>query len=107
MKPVVKVCTRKLLPDNIPIWNGLKQDVLTPLLSNLVLEYATKKVQEIQVGLKLNLTFQLLVYGNDVNLQGDEINKQNKTNSVARVRERTIPTERPTLVREVSANFCA
>jgi hypothetical protein len=27
-------------------------------------------------------------------------------NSVARVRERTIPTERPPLVSEVSANFC-
>jgi hypothetical protein len=29
-----------------------------------------------------------------------------KLNSVARVRERTIPTERPPLVGEVSANFC-
>jgi hypothetical protein len=28
------------------------------------------------------------------------------TNSVALVRERTIPTERPLLVSEVSANFC-
>jgi hypothetical protein len=27
-------------------------------------------------------------------------------NSVASVRERTIPTERPPLVSEVSANFC-
>ena len=30
----------------------------------------------------------------------------NKTNSVALVRTRTIPTERPPLVGEVSANFC-
>jgi hypothetical protein len=30
----------------------------------------------------------------------------NKTNSVALVRVRTIPTERPPLVGEVSANFC-
>jgi hypothetical protein len=29
-----------------------------------------------------------------------------KVYSVARVRERTIPTERPPLVGEVSANFC-
>jgi len=29
-----------------------------------------------------------------------------KKNSVALVRERTIPTERPPLVGEVSANFC-
>jgi hypothetical protein len=28
------------------------------------------------------------------------------TNSVALIRERTIPTERPTLVDEDSANFC-
>jgi len=30
----------------------------------------------------------------------------NKLNSVALVRERTIPTERPPPVGEVSANFC-
>jgi hypothetical protein len=32
--------------------------------------------------------------------------KKTKLNSVALVRERTIPTERPLLVGEVSANFC-
>ena len=32
--------------------------------------------------------------------------KHTKLNSVALVRERTIPTERPPLVGEVSANFC-
>jgi hypothetical protein len=32
-------------------------------------------------------------------------NKKLKLNSVASVRERTIPTERPPLVGEVSANF--
>jgi hypothetical protein len=32
--------------------------------------------------------------------------RENKQNSVAWVRERTIPTERPTLVSEVSSNFC-
>jgi hypothetical protein len=31
---------------------------------------------------------------------------KNKTNSVVWVRERTIPTEEPQLVGEVSANFC-
>jgi hypothetical protein len=30
------------------------------------------------VGLKLNLTHQLLVYGNDVNLQGDDIDTVKK-----------------------------
>jgi hypothetical protein len=33
-------------------------------------------------------------------------NAIDKTNSVALVRERTISTERPPLVNEVSANFC-
>jgi hypothetical protein len=33
-------------------------------------------------------------------------NKQTKTNFVALARKRTLPTERPPLVCEVSANFC-
>jgi hypothetical protein len=32
--------------------------------------------------------------------------KNNKLNSVAVIRKRTIPTERPPLVGEVSANLC-
>jgi hypothetical protein len=35
-----------------------------------------------------------------------KIQKQRKTNFVALVRARIIPTERPPLVGEVSANFC-
>jgi hypothetical protein len=60
------------LYDNFPIQNGLKQgDALSPLLLNFALEYAFRKAQENQMGLKLDETHQLLVYADDVNTLGD------------------------------------
>jgi hypothetical protein len=45
---------------------------------NCALECAIRKVKENQVGLKLNRTHQLLVYADDVNLLGDNINNMKK-----------------------------
>jgi hypothetical protein len=66
-----KVCVGKLLSDKFPVKNGLKQ---TPLLFNFALECTIRKVLENQVSLELNGTHQILVYADDINLLGDNIN---------------------------------
>jgi hypothetical protein len=74
-----KVCMGKHLSDSFLIQNGLKQeDALSPLLLNVALDYAIRKVQENQVGLKLNGTHQLMAYTDDVNLLEDNIDTMKK-----------------------------
>jgi len=53
---------------------GNKEMLLLPLLLNFVLEYAIRRVQANQDGLKLNGTHQLLVYVDDVDPLNAELN---------------------------------
>jgi hypothetical protein len=76
-----KVRIGKHLSDSFPMQNSLKQgDVLSTLLFNFTLVYAIRKVQEYQVGQKLNGSHQLLAYADDVNLLGDNLDTIKKKN---------------------------
>jgi len=69
-----RVRVGKILSDMFFIRNGLKQgDVLSPLLFNFALDYAIRRVQVSQDGLKLNGTHQLPAYADDVNILGGSV----------------------------------
>ena len=55
------------MSERFPIRNGLKQgDALSPMIFNFVSEYAIRRVQVNQGCFKLNGTYLLLAYVNDV-----------------------------------------
>jgi len=64
----------KSLSNMFSVRNVLKQgDALSSLLFNFALEYAIRRVQVSQYGLKLNDTHQLLVYADDINILGGSV----------------------------------
>ena len=74
-----RVWAGKHLSDMFPIRNCLKQrDAQSPLCFNFVLEYAIRRVQVNQDGLKLNVTHQLLVYADDVHVPSRRIHSVKK-----------------------------
>ena len=67
------------MSDMFLIRNDLKQgDALSPLLFNFALEYAIRRVQVNQDGVKLNCTYQLLAYADDVNILGGSVHNVKK-----------------------------
>jgi hypothetical protein len=62
------------LADRFPIKNGLKpRNVISLFLFNFSLEYAIRRFQINQDGMKLNGTHHLLVYADDVNVMGGSL----------------------------------
>jgi hypothetical protein len=80
-----RVRVGKNMSDIFPIRNALKQgDALSPFIFNFVFEYAIKRVQVNQDGLKLNGIHQLLVYADYVNILGGSV-RSIKKNAAALV----------------------
>ena len=71
LNETVKFCIVRCLCDALPIQNAVKRGgALSSLILDVVMGYAISKVQEIQEGLQLTGTHQLLVCTYDGNLVG-------------------------------------
>ena len=76
------------------IMNGLKQgDALSLLLFKFASDYAIRRVQVNQNGLKLNVTHQLLVYADDVNILGGSVHTVRKNREALLVGSKEIGLE--------------
>jgi hypothetical protein len=72
----------------------LKQgDAFSPLLFNFAFEYAIRRFQANQKGLKLNDTLQLLVYADDVNILGGSVHAIKKNTEALVVTSKEIGLE--------------
>jgi sorting nexin-29 len=68
-------------------------DALSPLLFNFALEYVIRRVPANNEGFKLNGTYQLLVYADDVNILGGSMHAIKKNTEASLVNSKDIGLE--------------
>jgi hypothetical protein len=90
----------KYVSDSFPVRNALKEDALSPLRYNIALEYAIRKVQENQVGLKLNWARQLLAYDDDGILLRSNIHTRKKSTGTKRRESVCVADSSPEYIEE-------